>query len=88
MCYCQHCTIFEGIGYVFLNQCYYGPTLLPVNDQEYALTREDAIELWRSTIESDLTYLQEKADKLPGLKLLLASNSSKWTGIGALLATS
>ncbi len=63
--------VVDGVGYMFANYYTDGPTLAPIDSEAYALTREDAIELWRPTIESDLEFVQKRADNLPGLKLLL-----------------
>ena len=66
--------VVDGVGYVFALYYHDGPTLAQVDDESYSRTREGAIELWRSTIESDIDYLQERVKKLPGLKLLLGGN--------------
>lgn len=67
--------VADGIGYIFCNMYYWGPTLVPVDDEAFAITREAAVDLWRSTIESDIEWSQGKADRLPGLKALLDSKT-------------
>ena len=63
--------VFEDVGYVFINRYFHGPSLASVDNETYARTREEAIGMWKSTITTDLTYAQEQADTIPGLKLLL-----------------
>ena len=63
--------VADGVGYVYELNRYFGPSLYPVTTEAFGASKEQAIEVWRSTIEADLEYSLVKANNVEQLKSLL-----------------
>jgi len=67
----QVVAVVDGIGYVLWTSGYWGPLLIPVDNEGFGRTMTEAAELSREQIETDFDYAQRLIDRMKMLKPLL-----------------
>ena len=70
-------TVMDDVGYVIVDDRYYGPYLRGISETDFGRTVDDAIESDREQIESDLRYWEDHAGTGEYLRSLLNRKESE-----------